>query len=206
MHSLAGLLVLAERHAQGPSPTFDRAHLLLAFATVGDSNGIGRKALAISSGLGEGAIRTLLKKLREEGYVDADRSGAHLTKGGQRLYESIGRRISKSVLLSDNRLTMGRTAVALVAKGRGVAVKGGIEQRDSAIKVGASGATTYVMKGGRFTIPGGSSDCEKDFPSTSWAKLRKELNPEDTDAVILCGADSEVKAKLGALAAALTLL
>lgn len=206
MHSLAGLLELAERHPQGPSLTFDRAHLLLAFTTIGDSGRIGRKALADSAGLGEGAIRTLLKKLREEGYVGADPSGCHLTREGKKVYESIGSRISKPIPLSDTKLTVGRTAVAIAVKGRGAAVRTGIEQRDSAIKIGASGATTYVMKAGKFTIPGGSSDCEKDFPSPVWAELWRELKPKDSDAVTLCGADSGVKAKLGALAAALTLL
>ena len=57
-----------------------------------------------------------------------------------------------------------------------------------------------------FTIPGGSEDCEKDFPSGAWVALRTMLRPRHGDAVILCGSDREETARLGALAAALTLL
>jgi len=203
---MEGLLELAGRHLQGPSPTFDRARVILAFSIIGENGRIGRSALAASSGLGEGAIRTLLKKLRDDGYVSADASGCHLTRGGERVYVTLADRISRLVLLHDSRLTVGDAQAALAVRGRGGNVRSGIEQRDSAIMSGAAGATTYVIKGEKFTVPGGSSDCEKDFPSGAWTKLRKETRPRDSDAVILCGARTEVKARLGVLAAALTLL
>jgi hypothetical protein len=85
-------------------------------------------------------------------------------------------------------------------------LKAGLEQRDAAVKVGAAGASTYIMKSGKFAIPGGSSDCEKDFPSKVWSVLRQQLSPKSGDAVILCGARDETTAKLGALSAALTLV
>jgi uncharacterized protein DUF4443 len=62
------------------------------------------------------------------------------------------------------------------------------------------------MSRGKFAIPGGSDDCEKDFPSPEWEVLRKELEPRDGDALILCGAVDSRKARLGAISAALTLL
>jgi len=107
--------------------------------------------------------------------------------------------------IEGSRLTMGAAQVAVSVRGAGDAVKSGIEQRDSAISVGAAGATTYVVRGSRFTIPGGSDDCEKDFPSRTWTALRKRLKPKDGDAVILCGSNKEETARLGALSAALTL-
>ena len=108
--------------------------------------------------------------------------------------------------IEGSRLTMGAAQVAISIRGGGDAVKSGIEQRDSAIGIGAAGATTYVVRGSRFTMPGGSDDCEKDFPSGSWKALRERLRPKDGDAVILCGSDKEETARLGALSAALTLL
>jgi len=85
-------------------------------------------------------------------------------------------------------------------------VRSGIEQRDSAIRVGAQGATTYAIVRGKFAIPGGSPDCEEDFPGAVWSDLRTELSPREGDALILCGAATGTLAKLGALSAALTLL
>ena len=85
-------------------------------------------------------------------------------------------------------------------------MRSGIEQRDSAIRLNAAGATTYVIRAGKIAIPGGSTDCEKDFPSRVWSTLRAELRPKDGDAVIVCGARDETTAKLGALSAAVALL
>ena len=82
----------------------------------------------------------------------------------------------------------------------------GLEQRDSAIGLHALGATTFVMREDKFVLPGGSTDSEGEFPGTVWSTLREQLSPKDGDAVVVCGARDETTAKLGALAAALTLL
>ncbi|MDG6910862.1 MAG: hypothetical protein JRN18_00740, partial [Nitrososphaerota archaeon] len=49
-------------------------------------------------------------------------------------------------------------------------------------------------------------DCENDFPSCAWRRLRDELDSRDGDAVIICGSDDELTSKIGAVSAALTLL
>ena len=41
-------------------------------------------------------------------------------------------------------------------------VKTGIERHDYGIAAGAAGATTFIMRGSHFSIPGGSEDCERD--------------------------------------------
>jgi hypothetical protein len=206
LQTLADLLHGADRIARGPSPTFERAHLLLAFLTVGESGTMGRQALAVRTGLGAGAIRTVLKKLRDDGYADANTLGCFLTPSGRRVFESTRRKITPSVVLHGSKLTVGTVQVALAARGASRGVRTGIEQRDAAIRVGADGATTYLIKAGKFTVPGGSNDCEADFPSRSWASLREGLSPKEGDSIILCGARDETTANLGALAAALTLL
>ena len=206
MRPLARLLQIHKGTPRGPSPTFERAHLLLAFITIGESEAIGRHALAVRLGIGEGAIRTVLKRLREEGLVDADASGCHLVREGGQVYHSLKKKLSPLVLVEPSKLTVGAAQVAICVRGSGRAVKGGIEQRDLAINVGAAGATTYVVHGSKFTIPGGSDDCERDFPGKAWTVLRKKLNPSTGDAVILCGSEREDTARLGALSAALSLL
>ena len=178
----------------------------MAFITIGEGGAIGRHALAVRLGIGEGAVRTVLKRLREEGLVDADASGCHLTREGQQVYLSLTKKLSPLVAIRPSPLTVGNAQVAVSVRGGGKVVKGGIEQRDLAISVGAAGATTYVVRGSRFTIPGGSDDCERDFPGGAWTTLRKKLNPSNGDAVILCGSEVEDGARLGALSAALSLL
>jgi hypothetical protein len=204
--ALERLLHITDEKPLGPFPTFGRAHLLLAFIMIGEKGSIGRHTLAASSGLGEGAVRTVIKRLKEEGYAAVGASGCHLTPGGKRAYSALEEKLSRIVPVQSSTLTVGLHQVSVAVRKGGSAVGSGIDQRDSAIKIGAVGATTYVIKGGKFTIPGGSSDCERDFPSGSWKTLRKELQPKEGDSVILCGASTPTIATLGAIAAASTLL
>jgi len=206
LRTIKTLLRLARKEAPGPAPTFTPPHLLLVFLTIGGSSYVGRQTLAVRSGVGAGAIRTILGKLRARGYVGAVRAGCFLTPSGRRLADSMAASLSVLESFPHSELTMGENQAALVLRGTGTKVHSGIEQRDSAIRIGASGATTYVIRSGRFAIPGGSSDCEKEFPSRAWPVLKNELKPRNGDVVILCGAVTEVSARLGALAAAVTLL
>lgn len=206
MQSLGRLLEIAERPSQGPSPSFEKPHLVLAFMTIGDSGLIGRQALAVRSGLKEGPVRTLLRKLREDGFTESNASGCYLTDQGKRVYESLHSRLSPFAPLGSSKLTLGADQVGIVVRGGGRSVQTGLEQRDSVIRLNALGATTFVIKDGRFTVPGGSSDAEKEFPSKVWSVLRERLDPKNGDAVVVCGAKDETTAKLGALSAALTLL
>jgi hypothetical protein len=204
--SIRSLLKLADTTSSGPSPSFAGPHILLAFLNIANSSYVGRSPLARRSGLGEGAARTVLKRLKKAGYVDVIRSGCFLTRAGTRLAGSIGSSLSSLVTIPMSTLTMGDHQAALALRGVARNVRSGIEQRDSAIRIGASGATTFIIESGKFTMPGGSSNCEKDFPSPTWSLLKKDLSPKNDDVVILCGGADEASAKLGALAAAMTLL
>jgi uncharacterized protein DUF4443 len=206
MRALATLLGVANSGARGPSPSFTRAHLLLAFLTIGNNGFIGRQALAKESGLGEGATRTVLRRMRGGGFVAVNASGAFLTKKGKELLRMLNGRLLPFADLESSKLTVGREQAAVGVRGSSRRLGNGIPQRDSAIMVGATAVTTYLIRGSRFTIPGGSNDCEKDFPSGTWKSLRDKLAPRNGDIVIVCGAGDALKAKLGALSAALTLL
>ena len=205
MASISAWLRLVEKREKGPSPSFDRAHALLAFVTIGVSGTIGRQALAEGSGLGEGSVRTVLKKLREGKFVATDALGCHLTESGRELYESILKKLTLPMLVRDSMFTADASQVAILVRSGGNSVGSGIDQRDSAVRLGAAGATTYIIKSGKFSVPGGSPDCEKDFPGRLWSALRDGLKPRNGDAVIVCGARNKTTAKLGALSAALTL-
>ncbi len=206
MVAVSTLLELGERRGQGPSPGFSREHVLLAFLTIGTSREIGRQALARSLNLGEGSMRTILRKFTRAGYVETDTLGCHLTPSGSRLHASILRSIPTMAPVLDSQVELGRSKVAVLARPTTDVAANGLDQRDSAIKAGATGAATYVVKNGKFAIPGNSPDCERDFPGSVWRILRSELSPKDGDVVILCGAADETTARLGALSAALTLL
>jgi hypothetical protein len=206
VRSIRALLMLADRVAPGPAPSFTRPHILLVFLNVASSSYVGREPLAKMSGLGEGAARTVLRRLKGSGYVDVIRSGCFLTRSGTKQAASIASTLKGPVAIPRSNLTVGEHQAALVFRHAADEVRSGIEQRDSAIRAGASGATTYVLEAGKFAMPGGSPNCERDFPSPAWSVLKRGLAPKNDDVVILCGGGDEVSARLGAIAAALTLL
>lgn len=199
--------LLAAAHAQerGPLPSFTPAHFILAFLVIGDSGTIGRHALAKEADLGDGAVRTVLQRLRRMGYIRVGASGCTLSSKGKLAYDRIRQKVTVPVDLGHSSLTMGAKQTAIEIRGAGAKTRDGIEQRDAAVRVGALGATTYVIQGSRFTVPGGSSDCETDFPSPVWNRLKLELRPRDGDAIIVCGSDAVLNSILGALSASLTL-
>ncbi len=200
------LLRTANQRERGPSPSFTPAHLVLTFLVIGDAGLLGRQTLARKVGLGDGAVRTVLRKLKDGGFVQVGASGCALTNEGAQAYGGIRQKITMQVELAPSTLTVGDRQFSIVVREAGPEVKGGIEQRDAAIKAGAFGATTYVIQGSKFTVPGGSSDCERDFPSGVWKELKGKLNPAEGDAVIVCGSNDQIASTLGSLAAALTLV
>ena len=173
--------------------------------SVGDNGTVGRLALARYVGLGDGAVRTVLKKIRDAGYLRVSASGCMLTKQGRQLYSRVRARLAGTISLEGSPLTIGSQQAAILVRKGGPSVRSGIEQRDAAIKLGALGATTLVIHGSKFGMPGGPSDCEKEYPSPVWKRLRSELSPEEGDALVLCGSDSQTRSRLGSVAAALTL-
>lgn len=206
MPALGSLLKIAGERAAGPAPTYSLPHILIVLIAIGETKSIGRQALANKAGLGEGAIRTILKRLGKEGYMEVNSQGCKLTAEGDRVYSELKRRIPRTIMLSKSELTVGKEQVAIVVRGVASRVSGGIEQRDAAIKMRALGATTYTIKDSKFQIPMGSSDCETDFPSDMWAKLRGELQPNNGDVVIVCGSNDQKTSTLGVMSAALSLI
>ncbi len=206
MSAVTKILRIAGERERGPIPSFVEPHLLLVLLVAGEAKTIGRQALAKRIGVGEGAIRTILKRLREDGYMQVNASGCSLTKSGLAAYGELRKVIPAMLSLGPTTLTVGKNQVAILVRGAAHRVTNGIDQRDAAIKVGAAGATTYLLRNSRFQIPRDSNDCESDFPGPVWRKLRRELRPDEGDAVIVCGADDELLSVLGGLSAATTLV
>lgn len=197
---------LAGRRAAGLSPTFGDHHVLLALLELGAAKSMGRLRLGRELGLGEGAVRNLLSRLRRRDIVTSDRRGCRLTRRGLRLYEQLRLVLRGPYPVQAGRLALDKYSCALLVRGGGAGVRFGIEQRDEGIKVGASGIVTLVYAKGKFAMPGGSGDCEADYGGPEWPELRRLLAPEEGDAIIVSSAPSPVVAKLAALAAGASLL
>jgi len=206
LSSLAQFLKEEYRRPPGPTPSYTNAHVILAILSIGDARVIGRQALSRETGIGEGAVRTVVRRLKQANYVKTLASGCTLLPRGERLYSAIRKTIPRIVPVSHTNLTVGSVQSAALVRGVASIVTDGIAQRDAAVKAGADGATTLIVLRSKIRVPRGSQDCEGEYPGRIWGFLRRELHPEDEDVMILCGASDQLGSRIGALSAAITLL
>jgi hypothetical protein len=191
---------------KGPRAVFSEVHVLKAMLAIGAAGSIGRGRLGSIVGLGQGEVRTLIKRLKEKNLILIEPEGCRLSKKGEMEFQKLKQKVPWSSSVDARSLGIGKECAAVLVRGAGKNVRKGLEQRDAAVRVGAKGAFTGLFAKGRFTLPGEDwVDCEKDGPDGLWSAARS-ARPMEGDVLIVAGADSEEAAELGALAAALTLI
>jgi predicted transcriptional regulator len=195
---------IASEKAPGPSASFSVFHILRAMELISEKQ-IGRGMLAKKLSVGEGAIRTIIDRLKEAGLISTSKAGCILTKKGSQFSQEYRSIFEKKVAIERNELALADYNFAILIKNRGHKVKRGVEQRDAAVMTGARGATTIMLKNRRLVIPSVSENVAKDFPKAANQATRL-LQPSENDVIIIVSADNLEKAEYGTLAAAWTLL
>jgi predicted transcriptional regulator len=195
---------LASPKGPGPSTTFSMFHIFYALELMAEKP-IGRTKLAEKLKVGEGAIRTIISRLKDAGLIVTSKEGCNLTDKGLSVWKNFAEVFPKRVKIEKTPLTTSEYNYAFLVKNRGHKIKSGIDQRDAAIMGGARRAVVIVSKKGHLVIESVSNSIEKDFPEAA-NKILKDLKPEDNDVIIIAGADDPIKAKRGAFAASWVLL
>jgi predicted transcriptional regulator len=195
---------LASPKGPGPSTTFSMFHIFYALELMAEKP-IGRTKLAEKLNVGDGAIRTIVSRLKDAGLIVTSKEGCNLTDKGLSVWKNFAEVFPKRVVIEKTPLTTSEYNYAFLVKNRGHKVKSGIDQRDAAIMGGARRAVAIVSKNGHLVIESVSNSIEKDFPEAA-NKILKNLKPEDNDVIIIAGADDPIKAKRGAFAASWVLL
>jgi len=190
--------------APGPSPKFSIFHLLHAIELIAEKT-VGRSKLAVGLEVGEGAVRTVIDRLRDAGLIATTKAGCALTNKGLRLWKEYKSVFKKKIEIGKNELTLAKHNFVILVKNHMHKVKAGVEQRDAAVMAGAKGATTIMFKEGRLIIPSVSTDVAEDFPNAA-NQIFRLLEPEENDVIIIGSADDLGKAEYGTLGAAWTLL
>ncbi|MDA4114186.1 MAG: hypothetical protein OK474_09090 [Thaumarchaeota archaeon] len=190
---------------RGPRAVFTQVHVLKALIAIGRAGSVGRGRLGTLTGLGQGEVRTLIKRLKDNDLIAIEANGCTLSKKGEREYGKISSLLLWSSSVDARELELGERCWAVVVAGAAKKVRYGIEQRDAAIRAGADGAFTAIFRAGRFTVPGEGTDCEKDGPSEPWITIRK-VGLREGDAAVVTGSSSETGSEDGALSAVLTLI
>jgi DNA-binding MarR family transcriptional regulator len=195
---------IAEKKAPGPSTSFTVFHVFYALELMAQKP-IGRNKLAKKLDVGDGAVRTIISRLRDAGLVETSKEGCSLTKKGLEIWGQFEQVFPKRVEIPKNELNRSEFNFAFLVKNSGQKVRSGIDQRDAAIIAGARKALVIVFRDGHLRIESVSNSVEKDYP-TAANQILKELTPEDNDAIVIACADSALKAKGGAFAAGWSLI
>jgi DNA-binding MarR family transcriptional regulator len=195
---------IAGKKAPGPSTSFTVFHVFYALELLSQKP-LGRNTLAKKLMVGDGAVRTIISRLRSAELIETSKGGCNLTERGRETWRQFEHVFPKRVEIPKSELSQSEFNFAFLVKGSGDKVKSGIDQRDAAIIAGARKALVTVFKDGHLRIQSVSDCIEKDYPKAA-AQILEQLAPEDNDVVIVAGADSALRAKRGAFAASWTLL
>ncbi|MCW4010216.1 MAG: DUF4443 domain-containing protein [Candidatus Bathyarchaeota archaeon] len=195
---------LASEKAPGPSTTFSMFHIFFALELVAEKP-IGRNKLAEKMKVGEGAIRTIISRLKDADLLITRKEGCSLTEKGKAVWKKFEELFPKRGEVERNVLAHSAHNYAFLVRNSGHKITSGIEQRDAAIMGGAERAIAIVSKNGHLSIDSVSGSIEKEFPKAA-ERILSDLKPEDNDVIIIAGADTTVRAMRGAFAAAWVLI
>jgi predicted transcriptional regulator len=204
MHSYVKVLQkVATRYAPSRVLSYDIVHVFKTLQLINDNGHVSRENLCKELELGEGTVRTLVRHLKMHGLVESSNAGTKMTNKGKSFFSELLCYLPFEMSLSKCNITLGKHNYAILIKQMNSAIKSGIEQRDAAIKVGASGATTLLYENNKFLIPHTHYDALKDEGQLA-KRLIENLHPEETD-VIVIGTDnfSKKRAEFAAKNAAL---
>lgn len=183
----------------GPIPKFKPYHVWKALYCLTHEAPIGRKKLAVLLGVGEGSTRTILALLQESNLISVKKNGVTLTSEGKKVWSAASMNISPYY---DDSLTIGHYNCAVQVPRAAFRVKYGCEERDSAIKSGATGATTLICSNGMLMFPG------NEYPVSAKAEkaIRNAFSLNNEDVIIIGTADTPEQAEEGAVTAGLELI
>lgn len=190
---------LARGKAPGPSTSFSMFHFFLALELMAKKP-IGRNKLAKELFVGDGAIRTIIRRLKEAELITITKEGCKLTDEGLSVWKTFEAIFPKRLSFGETELTKAGPNFAFLIKDSGHKIKSGIEQRDAAIMGGAKRAVVIVSRENRLVIESISDDVAKEFPKAA-NQIIESFKPEDNDVIIIASADNVLKAKRGAFAA-----
>ena len=195
---------IAGKKAPGPSTTFTIFHIFYALELLSEKP-MGRNKLAEKLSVGDGAVRTIISRLREAALIETSKEGCNLTKKGLDIWEQFQEIFPKRVEIPRSELAQSEFNFAFLVKKSGHKIESGIDQRDAAIIAGARKALVIVFKNGHLCIESVSDCIDKQYPKAA-SQILKELMPQEDDVIIISGADSYLKAKRGAFAASWSLI
>lgn len=193
---------------KGPGHLFRPAHFFIALQVIEEKGPIGRYELGRILDLGGGSIRTLVNRMKDADLIAVEGKKGHiLTERGKNVLIDIKKNlIAIQKLDLVEKLTNAKFNWGFQVRAISDKIGSGISLRDAAISVGANSITSLIYTEKGFNIPTFDEDyLDKEYPDLSKLIL-KLFNFQMGDVLVICGADSEIIAKLGGITAVLSLL
>ncbi len=201
MRPIETLKNVSGKSSTGATSSFTPAHVLIALEGISLGKSIGRQKLSRRLRLGEGMMRTLVRRLKALDLIETSRGGMSLTPVGESLLNELNG-VIKAADFPSTPITVGVANFVVLVKGAASKVKRGIEQRDAAIIVGAQGATSLVMQDGRLRMPG----MDETFDDEIERVIHERMEIVEGDVLIIGSSNDSFLAEIGAKSAALMLL
>ena len=187
----------------GAAPSFSKFHLVRTLLLL-DSGRIGRKKLVRILDIGEGSVRTVIKRLREDGLITSSKQGHGLTEKGREKVKKYMRKFSMSreFKADDLSINPGEFSSLVIVHGASNKFDSGIEQRDTARDAGATSIAILLFKKGILEFPTPEVRLSQ-FPESR--KELKKMELTEGDIVVISFGKSKAIAENGAVAVALQL-
>ena len=150
-------------------------------------NPVGRKTISELLGLGEGSVRTLLRKLSKMNLIESSQRGHVLSDKGRELVERLSRAFSEVHAVGK---VEGYSAYAIVV--RNPPEFKSIELRDEAVRFFAKGAMILVVKNGEVVFPEDGRPLRETMPEL--AERLSVLRSEEGDMVVVTWAENPADA------------
>jgi len=179
--------------------TFSMPHVLKSILHLSNQKYVSRAGFCQELKIGEGAVRTLISHLKEQGLVDSIKSGTYLTSKGKKFAAKFSTIMPTQTFLRKCCLTNGKHNCAILLKGEYIDdIGNGMQQRDFAILYGASDSLTLIFRDGEFVFSGDQMRCFEDELEIR-DNLIESLEPENDDIVIITSSDDKFVAEISAI-------
>ena len=164
--------------------TFSTPHVFKALQILSKQKYVSRVSFCNELHIGEGAVRTLISHLKQDGIVDSIRSGTFLTSKGAKFAKKFSDTITSQCTIKSCNIAREKHNHAFLVKNHAGIICNGMDQRDFAILYGAKSATTLLFENNQFIFPNENKDALDNDSKTKEILLDK-LTPEEGDTIII---------------------
>jgi hypothetical protein len=194
MHTFVKVIAdVATRYAPSRKLSFSEVHVFKTLQLLKENRRVSRAMLHNELALGDGAIKTLIKHMKMDGLISTSNGGTKMTLKGKEICYQLISSIPSETELPKCSVALGKFNHAVLLKNLSYAIKSGIEQRDAAIKMNGTGATTLLYIDKKLVMPTNIYQDSLREEHIIRELLVEKLKPKQDDVIIIGSSDTNPK-------------